>query len=208
MKLLKVLWQVSEWSDCDRKDNLTFWFYNKITGDKKSLHVPFREMDGVTPEILLELAPGYDVYFTLAAMRCGLSEYERGKRTDTTALPAFVVDIDMYSDDPRVHKARNLPKTEEEVLEILKDTPPPTAIVDTGYGRHVYWALRSPIVLDDEKARRTAQGYLSVFQEKICQRAMEIGGWHVDKTPALQHVYRVPGTYNYKLANNPRQVAA
>lgn len=74
---------------------------------------------------------------------------------------------------------------------------PASAVVSSGYGLHVYWALDTDLCPDEW--RETAE---------ILKRACEVCGVTVDnsRTTDIASVLRVPGTHNRKAHQDPRPV--
>ena len=72
-----------------------------------------------------------------------------------------------------------------------------TAVVSSGYGLHVYWALDADLPPDEW--RETAE---------ILERACEVCGVTVDhcRTTDIASVLRVPGTQNRKAPDDPRPI--
>ena len=197
MELLETLW-----GSFDRDDAIALWFLNT----KKSLHIPFRDLSGVTPEMLEKISGRTDTYFNLSAMRLGLPEDRRGTRTDVTAISCVAFDIDAKHSDPRVHVAKDLPETYEDLMLVLECLPAPTAIVWTGHGWQVYFALHAPLELTSESLLRTTQGYVSGLQTKVAEYARKVGNWRVDELKSLNHLFRLPGTFNCKVPEDMKPV--
>ena len=136
---------------------------------------------------------GREYYFCLSRQRV------RGRRRklDALAFSSAWMDIDIKPDDPENHYT-----TLEEALEALDafcrhyKLPPPSFIVFTGGGIHVYWA--SIRVLSDTEWR--------TFAEALKAAAIEFG-LKADHncTADAARVLRVPGTLNWKYGE-PRRV--
>jgi len=69
-----------------------------------------------------------------------------------------------------------------------KKMPPPTLVVDSGHGTHLYWRLIEAVVFtnDDDRA---------AFQAIVAGVGKQIGG---DHTHDLARLLRLPGTWNCK----------
>jgi hypothetical protein len=150
-----------------------------------------------------------DVYFGVGLRRANLHTKQRGGVKDTVALPGFFLDIDIAAPaakgDQRAHAANNLPKTLEEALALLEGYPEPTAIVDSGYGLHIYWLFERPYLLN---AETTAQ--VNNLSRQWQERAIANGKkkkLHVDQTGTIDRVLRVPSTINTK-TGTPTPVTA
>jgi len=135
------------------------------------------------------------IYFGLGLRRGGLSQACQGGKSDIVALPGIALDIDVY--DPKAHKATNLPKTEDDVFEILAPFPAPSLVVHTGHGYHCYWLLTAPLCLVSDLQRKEAGQAFQRFQRPYIERAASLG-WHIDATHSINRVWRVPGFLNRK----------
>lgn len=139
-------------------------------------------------------AEGYGIYFTV-------NGFTGGKRTGETLtnINAFFADID-YPDKinrtpEAVHEYKN-----EILMELFEEGVPPTAIVGTKNGLHVYWNLRTPIFLNQLNAEQQDQLRLEYRQieEAILKR--------FDGDPGAKdvaRVLRVPGTLHQKDPADP-----
>lgn len=106
-----------------------------------------------------------DVFLGIA-----LRDGRGGSKANVVSLPALWVDVD---------RGR---------LEPPEDVPGPTAIVSSGRGHHLYWALATAIALDDDRRR-----YVDRVLRGLARR---LGG---DIASAeVAHLLRVPGTLNAK----------
>lgn len=139
-------------------------------------------------------------YISCAAMK-EVSSGRGGKR-DAAALPGFYFDFDLIDG---VHKTDERLMNHEQALQFLATLPlPPTLIIDSGGGFHVWWLLREPWVFEKAEERERAARLLSNMQNYVIQRARALG-FHLDYTGDLARVLRSPGTLNCKY-QPPRQV--
>jgi putative DNA primase/helicase len=141
-------------------------------------------------EIAFDLCnSGIDVYFG-ANPRTG----KRGKKENVHYVTAFHAEIDYGSDGhekPTVYE-----NYDEAIKAITKFKPQPTLINHSGGGHHCYWVLGNPLKKDEIGVKELE----SINKFFLTQ----LGG---DKgTHNLDRVLRIPGTYNFKLPDNPRQV--
>ncbi|MDI6616488.1 MAG: phage/plasmid primase, P4 family, partial [Syntrophaceae bacterium] len=72
----------------------------------------------------------------------------------------------------------------------------PTLVIHSGGGFHCYWVLREPVSVKD-----TDIAFLENISRKLCA---QLGG--DNGTQDISRVLRVPGTFNYKVPENPRPV--
>ena len=78
----------------------------------------------------------------------------RGCEASVTALPAIWADIDVAGPG---HSSSALPPDEQSALGLLRAIPvPPSYIVHTGGGYHVYWVFHEPWVLETSADREQA----------------------------------------------------
>ncbi|MBI4591205.1 MAG: hypothetical protein HY725_20445 [Candidatus Rokubacteria bacterium] len=99
----------------------------------------------------------------------GIARRGGGGRT-LVSLPALWANVDQAS------------------LHVPREMPPPTAIVFTGRGHHLYWALRNAVEISPESVRvieRTLRGLARWVQGD-------------PSTAEVGHLLRIPGTLNAK----------
>lgn len=131
-------------------------------------------------------APGTDVYWAMA----DFAEQSR-KAAAVRAVEWLWLDIDCGEGKPYETKADGINALRATTL------PEPTMLVDSGNGVHVYWRLDQPY-LADEWAETASK------LKRYCITAP----LHVDHvvTADSARILRVPGTTNWKDAENPKQV--
>ena len=132
---------------------------------------------------------GVDVYFGVNP-RTG----KAGKKENVHYVTAFHAEVDYGTDG---HKKESDYETYDEAIKaITKFKPQPTLINLSGGGLHCYWVLRTPVKTDEIGVKE-----LESINKYFLQ---QLGG---DKgTHNLDRVLRIPGTYNFKLPDNPREV--
>lgn len=122
------------------------------------------------------------------------------------AIAGVWADIDVFHE---VHaKAERLPGTREEAQEVMAKLPyEPTLIIDSGHGLQYWWLLRTPWVFQDEdewgEARRMVQWWHHETGELFDAR-----GWTTDSVYDLSRILRIPGTFNNKVKDDPKEVVA
>ncbi len=146
---------------------------------------------------------GRDVYYGVGLRRPMLLKSQRGKVQDVRGLPGLWLDIDMdklpasgIQGATTPHAAKNLPKNDIQACEILSVMPEPTAIIDSGFGWHVYWLFDvvHPIGYAEEPLITRAS---ELFQRKAVAHANSLG-YHLDHIFTLDRVLRLPNTINTK----------
>ncbi len=119
----------------------------------------------------------------------------RGTKESVSALPAVWADVDVAGD---THASGVLPPDRAAALNLLEAVPqPPSIVVWTGGGFHVYWLLREPWVLETPAEREQAEGLVRKVQWAL-QKEAGVHGWRIDHTADLGRVLRLPGTLNQK----------
>lgn len=132
---------------------------------------------------------GIDVYFGINP-RTG----NGGKKENVHYLSAFHAEID-YGEAG--HKKSSTHKTYEEALNAIQSfKPEPTVIIHSGGGFHCYWVLSNPIKVSD-----VGISILESINKTLSQKLGGDSGTH-----DISRVLRVPGTFNFKMPDNPRPV--
>lgn len=132
---------------------------------------------------------GIDVYFGVNS-RIG----NGGKKENIHYLSAFHAEIDYGSTG---HKKPCPQESYEEALNIIQAfNPEPTIIIHSGGGFHCYWVLSNPIKVSDIG--------ISVIESINKALSLKLGG--DSGTQDISRVLRIPGTFNFKLPDNPRPV--
>lgn len=135
-----------------------------------------------------------DVYFSLGITPMAMGAHERATNANIGAIGAVWADIDISN--PAAHKKSNLPANVEEALSIIPTSTPPSIIVHSGHGLHVYWLLTRPVVITDNN-RKAVMTALRKWQQVLRTNA-QARGWTLDGTADLARIMRVPGTWNLK----------
>jgi len=132
---------------------------------------------------------GIDVYFGVNP-RTG----QRGKKENVHYITAFHAEVDYGTDGHK--KKPKYDNYEDAIKTVTKFKLQPTLINISGGGLHCYWVLKTPVKTDE-----IGVAELESINKFFIQ---QLGG---DKgTHNLDRVLRMPGTYNFKLPDNPREV--
>ena len=130
-------------------------------------------------------------YWIGAALR---RDTRTGKKENLLALTAFFGDVDCGTAG---HKMTPRYQAKAEALAAIEAfTLRPNVVVDSGGGFQIYWLLRNPVDLSN--------GNFSQVEHVNRGLALALGG-DVGATDASR-ILRLPGTFNMKLAGNPRPV--
>lgn len=189
------------WSDLSLEGEITVQFLPS----KCCLHLPVASIPDLDDDDL-EYFSSFEenTYYTVAALRPGLGEYQKGKVQDVFWLPAVWLDLDFFHD--QAHVAKNLPASLEEAAEVLlKNELDPSAVVSSGHGAHLYWFFDEPLRLPNVSRRRQIEIAFGEFQKRFKEKA-EAVGWHIDKTTPLNQHLRLPGFVNRKKGGDFKKV--
>jgi putative DNA primase/helicase len=179
---------------------VTLWTKNT----KLSVHIPLRDAlawdeddDVALQDAVLD---GQEIYISPGLRRPGLPPSKKGVWEDVVAMCGFVLDVDVFDPEkPDAHNAKNLPRKGDldDLAIILGDAPDPSLVVDTGYGVHLWWLFDRILELPDLGSRSQAKRAFRDFQQPFLDRATQ-AGFQLDNTAAINHVFRLPGTKNWK----------
>jgi len=156
---------------------------------------------GKAAETADRLGTDADVYCPVAfADRKGTTGQRMIAATDPkskTPLAAgrigFICDLDYRNEK---HPAN--PVNRAEALTLVAALPlPPTIIVDSGHGLHLWWLLASPWAFADEADRVRCARIAEGWQRRLEAVAKE-HGTGLDTVQDLPRILRVPGTTNHK----------
>lgn len=142
---------------------------------------------------------GVDVYFGVNP-RTQLPELPEGKKKGEKKnihyLTTFHAEIDYGSIG---HKNKSLPGKDDALFAINNFIVKPTLVLQSGGGFHVYWVLNEPLQIksDGDFTIETIEGINSTLSKRL-------GG--DSGTQDISRILRVPGTFNYKIPENPREV--
>lgn len=129
----------------------------------------------------------------------------RTKRETTAGLVALFADIDVAGEGHAVHGLQH-PSIEEGRRIVDAIGVPPSVVVWSGNGFHVWWRLAAPIEFFDDDDRAAGLALVSDFDETVRLRGHDMGR-HVDGIGDGARLLRVPGTWNLKDPTAPKQVA-
>jgi hypothetical protein len=134
---------------------------------------------------------GTDVYFGVNP-RTG----KGGMKENVHYVTVFHAEIDYGKDG---HKKKPTFETSETALEaIQKFSPKPTMVIHSGGGYHCYWVLAVPL-----NVAATGIEVIEAINKNLSAALKGDPG-----TQDITRVLRIPGTYNLKLPECPREVKA
>lgn len=143
-----------------------------------------------------------DIYLGVGLSKKDLGRMRRCPSEEIGGLVGVFADIDLRSD---AHAKGNLPATIEQALSILPPELPPTFIILTGNGVHVWWLFKEHYVFENDQERKRAASLAYRWSTLIRDNA-RLRGWSIDRLGDLARVLRIPGTQNCKDPANPKRV--
>lgn len=165
----------------------------EVRGKREGEGMTFRRFYR-TPEALLKdlgrWPPGQNYWFGVAIRK----DNKGGAKVNLLALTAAFADVDVGSAG---HKAASKYETKEEAQAAIEALPlRPSLLIDSGGGFQCYWLYREPV--------RLGEGEIGKVEGVNRGLSLALGG-DVAATDAAR-ILRLPGTFNMKLAGQPRPV--
>lgn len=186
--------------------------------DKQSVWFSIDELDRIE-DYAKQMSKTKDVYFGIAVrdyenVLDGAQQkkpnkqvdmkYQRGAFEGISGINCVWSDIDVLN--PIAHKDENLPATFDEAKELLQRFPlEPTYLIHSGYGLQAYWLFKEPWMFDTDEERQQAAEFCTNFHCTLQKSANE-KRWTLDNVADLPRIFRLPGTFNHKDPQNPREV--
>ena len=123
----------------------------------------------------------------------GLSDRDYGlhhrcKSEQIAGISGLWADFDLRSD---AH-AKPLPATIEEALSLIPGDIPPTIIIVTGNGVHVWWLFNQPWIFANDDERKDASELSFRFQTFLRCKSNQ-RGWVFERLFDLPRLLRIPG---------------
>lgn len=150
------------------------------------------------------LEPGMNIYGSCCLLDPGgAAKGGRGDANDVSVIAGTWADLDIAGP---THKSATYPPDRDAALALLDRLElPPTLVVSSGWGLYPWWLLDRPYRLRDEGARTRGRRLVDAAQGAVAHHAAS-SGWTVDVTSDLARILRIPGTTNWKMADDPRPV--
>lgn len=168
---------------------------------------------------------GYGLYFTPNGIRGNEDQDPKRTANDLAAINCFFVDVDAPktgAEESEKEKMDRIRAFKEMALENVAHESlygfPPTYIVETKNGYHLYWCLKRPIVLDSlTTIQRDENGFEKTVRDepRIGNLIRSCAGietalirrFHGDKSAKdMTRLLRVPGTWHLKEADDPFRI--
>lgn len=149
----------------------------------------------------IERWSGRNVWFTIGLIG-KRPEKGRGTASDVVGIPGLWSDIDCLGG---THKETCLP-SRDQALELLSEFPfKPSVLVWSGGGFQPYWLFQQPWIFETKVEWEQAKEISRRWQGFIIARAKE-HGWKIDNVSSIEHLLRVPGTFNHKAEPVPVEI--
>lgn len=146
-------------------------------------------------EVVSAHLEGYNTYIDPNLRRTDLPSGLRGGDEDVTVVNCLTADVDIRGP---AHTEQKLPETIGDALKPLEGFPPPTLLIDSGYGVYGVWVFKEPIPITKDADREEVERVFSGFGKAVMQ-AYEAAGYKIDNVFNISHLFRVPGSRNNKL---------
>lgn len=159
-------------------------------------NVAVRTVDEAAQIASCNAEAGHDVYMSCAQFK----NHDNRTAMNAHYANAFWLDLDCGADKVATGKGyATKNQARDALLQFARQTglPNPDAIVDSGNGMHVYWFSNEPISAAKWKMQA---GKLKALTHHYGLLADD------NRTADMASVLRVPGTSNFKNADNPKQV--
>ena len=153
-------------------------------------------------KVASKLSETQNVYFGMGLIQG--TPTGRGKQEDIAGIAALWADVDFAGE---AHAGKALPSDSSDLERLLAELPlPPSLVVDSGHGRHLYWLLQEPWLFTDANDRAHAARVAKGWHEVVCNAAQRLG-WSLENLGDLTRVLRLPATINRKAVIDLRPVS-
>lgn len=135
---------------------------------------------------------GYDIYISMAFARspCG----SRMSKPAADGIQHLWVEI-----DPEKLGTPGNPVAIDAIIELLRSSSlPPSRIVRSGGGLHVYWQLTDAVEFSSGVEKTAVEAIITGWEAEIHRRLSRAFGGKADSVGDLARVLRVAGTHNHK----------
>ncbi len=165
-----------------------------------SRHIPIHDekaMERAIKRLSAANERGWGAYIGIAPRQKDLGRWSRGGRGDLVTLPALYVDID----DP----------DDLLLFRLLRFEMPPSCVVHSGHGYHLYWYLETPtrdFAQADKVLRALAHQFKGDEKMTVAQSMRLVGTWNhkLDRESVLCSLVQHHPDYRYTLAAFARYV--
>lgn len=182
--------------------------FMEIRGKREGEGMSFRRFYRSPEALLKDMArwnPALNYWIGVALRR----DTKGGKKGDLLALTAAFCDVDVGSEG---HKTAAKYQTKDEARAAVEQFPlRPSILIDSGGGFQCYFLFREPVRLTAAEGLQAGtppplDAHPTIAQVEGINRGLALAlGGDVAATDAAR-ILRLPGTFNMKLAGNPRPV--
>lgn len=145
------------------------------------------------------------MYFNLATHTKAPMPPSRGGEDLAKGCYFAFLDLDISSDS--AHRHDGLCPDMDAALKVLDNWLPPTLVIDSGNGVHVYWRFEEPVHLEDNQIKKAeCKELLKNIQLVFKNPDVNPENYRVDSTADLARYLRIPGTVSWKNPQDPRPV--
>lgn len=142
-----------------------------------------------------------NTYYRVHLLDKPVEHWERGKGEQTRWITHITADVDVDGPGHKPPDGKKLPN-DNEAIELIDATLPPSAIIASGGGYYPVWRLSEPFETSTPANR---ERYKNIGRR--LDAALGAHGYHVDATALdLARVIRPPGVVNQKPGRDPRPV--
>ena len=142
-----------------------------------------------------------DLYVGVGLSKKDYGPNHRCVSAEIAGLVGPWADLDLKSE---AHQ-KSLPTRFDEALTIVPTLLPPSIVVSSGNGGHLWWLLKEPWIFESDAERNEAATLIARFHTLLQYNSSQ-RGWAYDRLADLARVLRIPGTTNCKDPKNPKQV--
>jgi hypothetical protein len=160
----------------------------------------FRSVDEAVR--FVESSRGVNIYVGVGLSAQDFGPHHRCLSVEIAGIPGLGVDFDIKSP---AH-SKDLPASIEEALKLIPASLPPTIVIATGNGVHVWWLFKEPWIFESDDERKEAATLSWRFQTLLRYNSSQ-KGWAFERLADLARVLRIPGTVNGKDLSEPKQVS-
>lgn len=187
------------WSEKPKELRLLIW-----TVDAHGAKLSYWRQSPDDAADVIAAYPDREIYVGVGLSPKDFGPHARCKAEQIAGVAGVWMDIDLAG---AAHSGKSLPATIEEALRCLPKEFPPSLVVASGHGVHVYWLLKELEIFSDAAERECARRIIWRWQTLLCQLAKAAHGWRLDRLADLARVLRPPGTRNFKDRQAPAAVS-
>lgn len=138
------------------------------------------------------------VFVSVHPSKQSKSSRKRSLPNDISGVGCVFLDFDIADD--KAHAEADLPQSLKELLNFLEeiDLKEKLSLYHSGHGVHGYASLETRILIKTDDDLASAERVSKGLNEYIKKEAARRRGWKFDNVAAVNHVARLPGSFNHK----------